>query len=54
MNSGVFTILIYYTISRKQFDACTCNKLRKITMFNDNNDNNNNNNNIKQIKQIVQ
>jgi len=33
MNTGVFTILIYYTISRKQLDACTCNNLRKITMF---------------------
>jgi len=35
MNTGVFTILIYYTISKKQLDACTCNNLRKITMFND-------------------
>jgi len=34
MNTEVFTILIYYTISKKQLDACTCNNLRKITMYN--------------------
>jgi len=33
MNTGLFTILFYYTISKKQSDACTCNNLRKITMY---------------------